>query len=141
MYGETSEEAVQSLLDTIWQAIDCVTTTGVTVYGGYYRLSTPHRLTLTNNPVRLAGPSDLWLKLLHLYRVVEDPSPLGPWRVTTAAYYYALESEDGVEIVAYHWHPRPDAKVKYPHFHLGSAANIRLDECSQGPLSHRPYRH
>jgi hypothetical protein len=36
------------------------------------------------------------------YRVVEDPGPRGPWKVSTAAYIYELTDEQEQRIVAYH---------------------------------------
>jgi hypothetical protein len=62
------------------------------------------------------------------YRLLEVPAPRGPWKVTTVAYYYALEEWDGQEILAYHWHPNERSAVTFPHLHLSAAARIGREE-------------
>ncbi len=54
------------------------------------------------------------------YRIVEDPGPRGPWKVRTAAYQYAVETDDGREVLVYHWHPDAHSPVTFPHVHVGS---------------------
>ena len=61
-----------------------------------------------------------------------DASTLGPWKVATAAYAYALlTAADGNEIFGYHWHPRGRSPIATPHFHFGSGAGVeRADVAS-----------
>ncbi|MGH2759148.1 MAG: hypothetical protein ACRDKJ_06230 [Actinomycetota bacterium] len=55
------------------------------------------------------------------YRVIEEPQPgVGPWRVETTGYVYAVIDSDQREVFAYHWHPA--AATSWPHLHLGPAA-------------------
>jgi hypothetical protein len=68
--------------------------------------------------VPLDGPAKLQLWVDHHYRIVR-PTERGPYKVQTAAYYYALEDQDGREILAYHWHP---SQPQYPHLHVGPGA-------------------
>lgn len=57
------------------------------------------------------------------YRIVEDGRPdMGPWRVTTEGYMYAVDTVDGAERFSWHWHPDTAGPHSYPHTHL--AANI-----------------
>jgi hypothetical protein len=61
----------------------------------------------------------LGLSIILHYRVVEDASVRGPWKVLTVAYYYVLEDAEGRELFAYHWHPAGPSTVRFPHLHLG----------------------
>jgi hypothetical protein len=126
VFGATPEEAIYTFVGTLRQAIDCVTDAELVLHQGYHPPESPHSLVLNDTqPVRLDGPPELWFKFLQRYRIVESPSPLGQWRVTTVAYYYALDGSDGREIVAYHWHPGQSQKVTVPHLHLSGGAMVR----------------
>jgi hypothetical protein len=58
-----------------------------------------------------------------LYRVTEAEGERGPWKVSTAAYFYALHDEKQREMLAFHWHPDTEGQ-KIPHLHLYAASNI-----------------
>lgn len=62
------------------------------------------------------------------YKVVEAQGQLGPWKVSTAAYIYAIQDKQGHEIFAYHWHPTSTPQYDYPHLHVhsGILAKIHL---------------
>lgn len=59
-----------------------------------------------------------------LYRVTAATGERGPWKVSTAAYYYALHDAKKREVLAFHWHPEAEGEQKYPHLHLYDASNI-----------------
>lgn len=83
----------------------------------------PHVLLLNRGePAALKG--GLTLHLLQQYEVVEATGERGPWKVSTRAYHYELDDEEGRELLAYHWHPRPPSPHTQPHLHLGAAAMI-----------------
>jgi hypothetical protein len=67
------------------------------------------------------------------YRVIEHTTPAGRWKVSTAAYWYALEDLDEREIIAYHWHPER-GPIAYPHFHIGSVTGIDNEAVANGHL-------
>lgn len=49
------------------------------------------------------------------------------WIAHTTGYVYALQLENGHEIVAYHFDPRASARVKTPHLHVrGLTAPLAL---------------
>lgn len=104
MPGRRPAEAVRGFLEPIGRALTCVTRAVARVTS--YQPGGPHALLLNDGtPVRLAG-SDLRLGVAMQYRVVGTGTGSDRWRVTTAAYRYAIETRAGGELLAYHWHPR-----------------------------------
>jgi hypothetical protein len=100
------------------RSLACVTDSYVNVSGGYFATDRPHGLVLGDgSPVALSGKSNLSLSLLHQYRLVEDEGERGPWKATTAAYFYAVEDREGKEVIAFHWHPHV-AGTTTPHLHM-----------------------
>ena len=90
--------------------------------------------------MKLAGPGHLSLRLVHHYRIGEDPAELGLWKVNTAAYYYVLDDRDGQQIISYHWHPESSSPIRLPHLHVGPAAGCAREElatahCPTGLIS------
>lgn len=95
------------------------------VHGGYHVTDAPHSLTLgSDEPVRLPGGGGLRLSISHHYRVVKAEGRRGPWKVSSAAYLYALDDGDGHELLAYHWHPEWRSAIARPHLHLGAGAMV-----------------
>ena len=86
--------------------------------GGYNKTDRIHGLNLNHNePVRLKG-SQLLLKMQMAYEIIPVNEPgKEPWRVTTHAYNYEVQAQNGQVIFSYHWHPQ--GKVKEPHIHMG----------------------
>lgn len=72
------------------------------------------------------------LTVLQMYRIVQTDHPgRGPWKVSTAAYVYAVEAGESIsgvdscrrrEIVAFHWQPQQRDGVTHPHLHVGECA-------------------
>lgn len=55
------------------------------------------------------------------YEIINDPGrgpEDGPWRVTTRGYMYSVDSADGQEMIAAHWHPASPGPHKQPHLHV-----------------------
>lgn len=46
--------------------------------------------------------------------------------MSTTAYYYELQTEAGVEIISFHWHPGQRSLVTFPHLHIGSGAGVKI---------------
>jgi hypothetical protein len=127
MAGRTPAEAVNNFLAPLQRALSCVTREVLSVGGGYYVSDRPHVLLFQNNPVRLGHDRRFMLKLIQHYRVVQGEEERGPWKVSTVAYYYTLETPEtstspSQEVVGYHWHPQERNTVTYPHLHLYSGA-------------------
>lgn len=133
--GRTPAEAVNSFLDSLQSIVSCVSTTPLTVRGGYHPAADPPVMTLgVGDAVPLRGESRIALALTQHYRIIEDSSASRPWRIVVVAYYYALESQSGQEIIAYHWHPNTRSAVTFPHLHLGPAAAVGRSELVKGHL-------
>jgi hypothetical protein len=54
------------------------------------------------------------------YEIIEEPGERGPWKVRTRGYMYSVQTADGAEMLAYHWHPVGQSTETRPHMHLGS---------------------
>lgn len=129
MAGDSEYKAVQNFRNPIQKAVSCVTKITLTT-GWDYRVGYEQGLVLGDgDPVKLAGTSQLTLSLLQNYRIVEARGERGPFKVSTTAYFYALEDSKGHEIIAYHWHPnRKDLDgriVTFPHLHLRYGAQVK----------------
>ena len=59
----------------------------------------------------------------HHYVVTEGPAGEG-WQVRDGAYFYAIETQGGSELLAYHWHPRGRSPIVAPHLHVGADIQI-----------------
>jgi hypothetical protein len=123
--GKTPREAVHAFLDPLGRSLRQFTLTPLNVSGGYYVAAEPHALTLGDGgPVTLGGSSRLQISLSQRYRVIEAPEASGPWKVTTAGYFYAIADAEEREIVSFHWHPEGESYMVTPHIHLGPGAEV-----------------
>lgn len=121
MAGRTPFEAVRNYLAPLQRALSCITNAVLNVAGGY-TLGPVHAAQLAGSPVKLQGITPLALSVIQHYRIVEDESPRGPWKVSIAGYLYTLEEPGGHEIITYHWHPF--SGVPFPHLHLQEGAKV-----------------
>jgi hypothetical protein len=63
------------------------------------------------------------LTIAQLYHVSETQDPdRGRWKVSTAEYNYTLRLQDRRVLIAYHWHPGEQFRVRTPHLHIGPGA-------------------
>lgn len=129
MTGRTPPSAVQRFLDRTQRVLDCVTDAVVDARGGYHVADTPHTLTVASGaPVRMSGAARLSLTVMISYRIVTLPDDDGLYRVVTTGYLYAVDDEDGAEMLAFHWHTGGRSPVTYPHLHLGAGARVGRPE-------------
>lgn len=124
MSGRSPREAVETSIHRLQTALSCVTKDVLRPStGGYEDRSKVHSLLLKDGnpaPLRAVPPAQrMRLGIKIQYRIVESEGPF-PWRVRTAAYKYTIETDDGREVLAYHWHPASNSPVTFPHAHLGS---------------------
>jgi hypothetical protein len=92
-------------------------------------------LGVTEEPIRLrctAGSPAPLLYVEQQYDLVEAPGEHGPWKVSTLAYRYRIDSAAGDELVLWHWHPkdrqgRPHREPR-PHLHaqVGELRGLHL---------------
>jgi hypothetical protein len=127
--GRTPHEAYNNFIQPLQQAVSCVTDAVLVVRGGgYYPRDEPFALTIGDGAavsIEALRGTRFGLSIAQQYRIVEDATTLGPWKITTVAYEYALLTDtDGEEIFSYHWHPRGRSPITTPHFHLGHGARV-----------------
>jgi hypothetical protein len=121
--GRTPQEAVHNFIRPLQRVLSCVTPAVLDWRGGY-RLGATHTVVLDQgNAVRLPG-ADLAIRVGQSYEVVRAKPPRGPYKVSTRAYWYALEDNAGHEVIAYHWHPEQTPHRASPHLHIGQGAGV-----------------
>ena len=124
MPGKTPRQAVEAFIDPLKDTLSCVAHAKITLsLGGWAETGKIHGLTVNNDePVKLQrrqhrGPI-LMLRAQMKYEIIRTKeSGRLPWRVTTHAYAYELQTASGESVLSYHWHPSP--RVPEPHTHLG----------------------
>jgi len=120
--GKTPYEAVRNCLDPLNLAVSCVTKDPLFASG--YDVNNVESLTLNKGyPSKLRSSHRLSLTVKMQYRVTKATGERGPWKVSTAAYYYALHGANECEILAFHWHPEAEGQ-KDPHLHLYDASAV-----------------
>jgi len=126
--SKTARKAVKAYIDPLQKSV-AIVCEGVLRANNYDQLQTTSIVTLPE-AARLNGRPDLYLSFEQQYRIIEDPKN-GPYRVTTRYYSYAIETQDAEEVVGYHWHPDGQSPVRFPHLHLGRAAQIGMPEINR----------
>jgi hypothetical protein len=141
-----ASHAVREFRQWLQAAISCVTAARLTVSTGGFEASPPgadpHTVSLGDLPVLLPGAARIALSVDHHYYITQ-PAPDRAWKVTTAAYLYALDDEHGRELFAYHWHPdvAGQEQVSYPHLHIGhGAVDVALLDAAQHSRQHNALR-
>ncbi len=74
---------------------------------GYIRLASQHP--------QLRGIGFLEFRFIHGYTLAQHDEG---WDAHTTSYAYEFQHPDGREIVAYHYEPGPNSRVKTPHCHV-----------------------
>lgn len=145
MPGRTPYEAVEQHLRILRQALRCVT---------QYRLALNERTRLQPDvepfislndarPVSLRGQHDLSLRVGQRIRILDvgrnEPADQR-YSVALVGYFYAFESPNGQEILAFHWtHDSRDVgAIRFPHAHIGPAITAGQTVLRPGDL-HRAH--
>lgn len=119
MPGRTPPEAVHHFLGPLQKSFSCVTDAILTVRGGYHA-GELHAVSVGGpGYAELRGTRPLTLEVIHQYRIIEDTSIRGPWKVSTAGYIYELKDFEGRRVLGYHWHPSYPGGPPFPHMHVG----------------------
>jgi hypothetical protein len=84
-----------------------------------------HTLTWAGfEPVPVRGPNDVivTLDLALQYEILHIPRDRdrGPFKVSTRGYMHSVQTIDGAEVIAFHWHPAGNSHVRDTHVHVGS---------------------
>jgi hypothetical protein len=58
---------------------------------------------------------------------------MGPYKVSTRAYNYALLDASGGTVIAHHWHPYGSSGHAEPHFHIHAAAGAGITHKQHHP--------
>jgi len=73
-------------------------------------------------PSRLRSNPPFFLSVSIQYKVTEAEGDRGPWKVSTAAYFYEIQEKERCELLSYHWHP--NVGRSYPHLHIGAGSGV-----------------
>jgi hypothetical protein len=123
--GRTPHEALSAFVDPLQRALSCVTQAVLV-----HRKPWPghvQALGVSEEPIGLrctTGSPAPWLYVEQQYDLIEVPGERGPWKVSTLAYRYRIDSAAGDELALWHWHPkdRQDRPHRYPYPHLHAQA-------------------
>lgn len=129
MAGASPYEAFEEFRRSIQKAVSCVNSQAHlwAVNSNGYSPGQTHAVTPEGGePVNLAGERTLRLTSQFDYHIEKAEGKRGPWKVTTEAYQHSLEDENGLEIVAYQWHPRNASAYTLPHLHIGTGIGASL---------------
>lgn len=124
LFGKTPQAAARAFRDSLQRSLDCAVEARLNIDG--YRPSQSADLPYTadlsgGKPTPFARQSDLQLVVVrYLLIEAEDEDP-GRWTTHVVRYEYALEDQNGGEILAYHWHPNRRNALASPHLHIGGA--------------------
>lgn len=121
MAGRTPREALAAFIDPLQRALSCVTRANIV-----YRPPRPGHvqvLGVSEEPIRLQATAGRRAPALYVeqqYEVVEAPGERGPWKISTRAYRYRIDSAARAELVLWHWHPtdREERSHREPRPHL-----------------------
>jgi len=124
--GRSPAEAVANFLEPLQRAASCVTRTPFIISaGGRHTVGKVHSLTWPNfEPVPVQGPKGeiVTLDLAIQYEILHIPRDRvrGPYKVATRGYMHTVQTIDGAEVIAFHWHPDGNSDVRDTHMHVGS---------------------
>ena len=91
--------------------------TAVVIARGSERGDRLYNFNLSEEPLILNG--GLQLAVLQRFIMLQPGRTRGGWEATIAAYSFELSTNDGHELVAYHWNSVTRVGVPYPHIHIG----------------------
>jgi len=118
--GRSPSEAVEDFLEPLKDAVACVAHAKFTYSrGGRSQRGKIHALTLNRDePVKLKCAPVLMLRVgMQCEIVPNDREGQEPWRVSSRAYCYELQTFSGELVWSYHWHPT--SRMRRPHIHIG----------------------
>jgi hypothetical protein len=138
------EEAVDTFLDRIRAALDCVV--NCTAYGSGGSEGVNHSLAFyaagqtVPNLARLrthGGIGELLFRFGHSYVVApsRDGGTRDAFVVNTTFYQYRILDYGGDEVVVYDWDPDGPSPVRTPHLHVPAAGSIILKQRTGSPLA------
>ena len=131
MAGRTLSQAVNTYIEPLAEALLCITQRRLSRPPSQgLRPNTPYEAVLADmDSVELRGKVPLTFSAGQNFEITElhELDERGPYEVHTRAYFYAIATAEGRDILEFHW--QPDAKptrdgervVTAPHMHVGPA--------------------
>lgn len=126
MPGRTPTEAIIDFIVPIQKALNYIAI-GRLTFGqtpGKQLGDSVRSISLNDgNPVRLSTPrsSPIFLSTSLWIRMREHPNRREPYSCEVVTYWHTLKSNNGAEIIAFHWTPGAGSRARlFPHIHIGS---------------------
>lgn len=138
MAGRTPSEAYSTFIDSMNQALFCVTAGGRLFTSGDRRnlqVGEEYGVLLAGGgaaaddredgePIRLNSAARLWLGVAHTFVVKNDGPERTPYRISSIAYSYFFYDEVDhrrQEVIAFQWNKNAHPPERsYPHLHVNS---------------------
>ena len=124
--GDTPAAAVGDLLGSLQRALSCVSPRVLVATGRRPGVGSENVLPAGVEPVALAAPGPLALRLGLRYELRPPEAGELRWRAPVVSYFFVLEDEGARELFAFHWHPVGQSAVSWPHVHVGPATGARV---------------
>lgn len=123
--GDTPAAAVGDLLGSLQRALSCVSARVLVATARRPGAGPENVLPAGVEPVALAAPGPLALRLGLRYELRPPEAGELRWRAPVVSYFFVLEDEGARELFAFHWHPVGQSAVSWPHVHVGPATGAR----------------
>jgi len=124
MAARSRAAAVAEFRHLLQRVLSSVTTAVVHEHPTGPSIGKSYALTIANgDAVPLRGPNDLSFAITVYFDFERDESH-DLWSIVITGYLYTVEDLAGRSLVAYHWHPSGQSRVKWQHLHLGPAAEV-----------------
>ena len=139
MSHRTQREASDDFLHRLRLALSCITRQGIVTNrfldpAGVCVAAFRDDAVLQRPDAPYPGREHFLLRIAFNYRIVR--AGRREWDVEVSQYFYVLLDGTGNELLAYHWHPVSESRVKTPHLHLGRGADVGCAELQ--PKVHLP---
>lgn len=125
MSGRAYRDAIDDYRASVQQVLATVTQ-AVVVTRRDSRITVGNPITLIFNAgerIRLASPERIYLEASQWCIAVSPSDDVRrQWALQVSSYIYRVSTHDGVEILAFHWHPDGHSHVIDPHLHIGPAS-------------------
>lgn len=127
MPGRSPTQAFKNYIKPLRQALQCITDSRLTVAKRQtIEVDTLYAVVLNDmDPVPIRGEIPLGFTAGQTVSIIttEASDPRGPYRASTARYFYEIATTEGQEILSFHWTPEEPGRgaITFPHLHVGRA--------------------
>jgi hypothetical protein len=132
--GKNPSQAYHKFIGPLQQSVSCITHDVLIVStGGRHVEGDVHSVTLPGGPI-LLNDDGAQLSVALQYSIIKTDQPgMGPYKVSTHAYDYALLDAYGDTMIAHHWHPYGASSHNEPHFHVHAATGTGMSHKQHHP--------